>query len=182
MTIDDPTAITITPDVTNNAMVLSGRVTLQFVTQDDESVYRARSISFVKVPLELVPDPFAQGEFRFEPRSVSGVTIDDASTAPDPSLIFTFYHGDTAKYIEEETAVLLVGAPTIVEKFASMIPFPRLRQAMRTFVLGEDVNANFTSEYLVVSAPPVLQAKTCGYSPTPSSFQNQDSPSNAPDT
>jgi hypothetical protein len=58
---------------------------------------------------------------------------------------------------------MLAGGPMIFQKFAHMVPFPRLQQVMRTFVLGENVEVDFTSEYLVVSAPPILQRGACPY-------------------
>ncbi len=159
----DPKKFLLNVDVAKSSLLLDGEITLDFRTPDDKQSYRMRIISFQQTRLVLEADPSNTGEFQFNPVSSTPI-IKPTSTPPDSNLIKQNYKNDQNEYIQEELGIMLGGAKAIIEQFAHLIPFPRIRRAMKSFLMGDFVTPpQYLGEYIIVAGVPVLGLAECPF-------------------
>lgn len=164
----NPADFALQVDSTNKRLYMTGQIDLDFRSPDGSQSYRKRKITFADTELALQADPSSNGEFRFEaisnrPTIVPPNDPSYPSPPPNSNLIRDIYNNDVNEYLRDEESVLVAGAKTIVELFAHMIPFPRLKHAMRTFLLSDVVDIHFIDDYIVVAGVPTFGPKQCPY-------------------
>lgn len=171
----DPASINVQFDSNTGHITISLTIDLSFAQpeiSDDPALYksyRQRTLTIEGADFSLISDSDVPEGVRFEFVSASKIKVDKAVSKPDEKLIKKNYNGDEFQYLVDEAAICLNISDVVQTAIVTLMTFPNIKSALRTFTLGSHVTVDLTNQSLIIIySTPIINQNICPYLPSKS--------------